>query len=228
MKFLFIDETEKFNHFGIALICIDSSKYSNISKSVLNALSKHKWDLKEEFKSTCIFSSTEGDKSIDIPTRMQIAQEIIKSNISKKNSAFNCYFGYVEGKKSAKNYELILKKLCQKIPKPQNCKNSKNVIAVYYDEMGFAKKEKDIQDIYKEVSKELSARNYLIVETPVPISSSNLTSGILLSDHIAFIALWKSLNSKERNKEEATIKQQKNDYINQLVDEIKNIKIIKC
>ena len=82
-------ETEKFDYFGLSLVCIDSTKYSSITKSVLNALNKNNWSLKEEFKSTCIFSSSNGDLKVDIETRKSIAEAIIKSNISKKNAKLN-------------------------------------------------------------------------------------------------------------------------------------------
>lgn len=224
MKFIFIDETENFGYFGLSLICIDSTKYASITKSVINALSKGKWSLSEEFKSTCIFSSSNGDKSVSIETRKKIAENIIKSNISKKNAKLSAYFSAKKGKNTAKNYICLLRSILRKIPKAQSAIQGKNLVVFFIDQLSYTSKE--IKEIIQ-ILGELSRKGYLLVEYPSFVKSSNLTSGILLADHIVYVSMWNYLNPSERDKESSNIKQQKNQYIKDLMNEIKNIKIIK-
>ncbi|MBU1974464.1 MAG: hypothetical protein KKH52_03660, partial [Nanoarchaeota archaeon] len=205
MKFIFIDETEKFGYFGISLVCIDSTKYSSITKSVLNALNKNNWSLGEEFKSTHIFSSSNGDLKIDIETRKNIAEAIIKSNISNKNAKLNAYFAVKKCKKNAKNYNLLLENIINKIPKINNAKQGKNLVAFFVDQISCSSKE-TIQLV--NTLNKLSERGYLLVEYPSFVKSSNLTGGVLLADHIAFVSMWNYLNPKTRDKEASAIKQQ--------------------
>jgi len=224
MKFIFIDETEKFGYFGLALVCIDSSKYSSITKSVLNALSKNNWSLKEEFKSTCIFSSSNGDLNITIETRKKIAEQIIKSNISNKNAKLNAYFAVKKCKKNAEDYVLLLEKILKKVPKVQTTRQGKNLVAFFVDQI--SSNAKETTQIVNTLNK-IGDRGYLLVEYPSFVKSSNLTSGVLLTDHIAYVSMWNYLNSSTRNKESSEIKQQKNQYVKDLINEIKNIKIIE-
>src|SRR3989344_7800023 len=221
MKLLFIDETAKYGYFGVSVVCIDHTKYSLIAKSVLNALNENKWSMDKEFKSTCIFSSTEGCQDVSIETRKKIAKEVIKTNISGNNARINAYFAYTKGKKSTENYQILLKKIFSQLPRASSSKSGKNLIAVFFDQLDLG------NDSLKKVMTSLSflaKKDYLLLEHPTLVKSSNLTHGIFLADHIAFVSLWKSINP-DSVREENSIKKQKNDFITELYSEIKNIKI---
>ena len=64
----------------------------------------------------------------------------------------------------------------------------------------------------------LFKRGYFMVEFPCSVSSSNSTPGVLLADHIAFISIWNSLNDNQKSGD--STKQQKDQYIQDLVNEI--------
>lgn len=224
MKLLFIDETEKFGYFGVSAIYVDHSKYNKISLSIINALSTSGWSMGKEFKSTCIFSSTQGCPNTLIETRKNIAKKIIQSNISRDNSRLTAYFAYTKGKKNIENYTELLKKIVTKIPKAPTSRNGKNLMGIFIDETdfgraAFAKIRSSLAEIHK--------KGYQIIEQPLFVESSNSTYGILLSDLIAFIALWKSLNEQAKNLEASDIKKQKNEFIGALFNDIKKIKIME-
>ena len=222
MKLLFIDETAKYGYFGISIVCMDHTKYSLIGTSILNALNKHQWSLDKEFKSTCIFSSTEGCPQIDIETRRKIAKEIIRSNISGSNARINAYFAYTKGNKNTKNYQLLLKKILSQLPRASSSKNGKNLIAVFFDQLDLGNEA--IKEVITSLSV-LAAKDYLLLEHPTLVKSSNITHGIFLADHIAFISLWKSISDSDKDLEKKPIKKMKDKFIKELFTDIKKIKI---
>jgi hypothetical protein len=224
MKLLFIDETEKFGHYGLSVVCVDHSKYNKIGLSIINALNTNGWSMDKEFKSTCIFSSTEGCPNISIETRKKIAKEIIQSNISGDNSRLTAYFAYTLGQKNIENHTKLLNKIITKLPKASTSRNGKNLMGIYHDELDIGR------TTYSQINSTLMKvheREYQIIEQPFFVQSSNSTYGILLSDHIAFIALWKSLNEQAKNQETGEIKRLKNEFIHELFNDIRKIKIIK-
>ena len=133
MKFIFIDETEWGGYFGVAVVYTDSYFYNNIALSVFNTLNKAGWDMKEEFKARGIFSSTIGDKNKSVLERMEIAKQLIRTNLSKKNSAFSAYFAYMKGNKTLQNYQKLLETIFSKINKCNIKKSGKNLISIYHD-----------------------------------------------------------------------------------------------
>ena len=225
MKFLFIDETEKFGYFGVSVIRMDSSKYGLISNSIYSSLSKRGWDLKEEFKSTHIFSRS-GDSKIDIETRKEIAFDIIKSNISQTNARFDAYFAYCQGEKNTQNYKMLLEHILTSIPRQSDRRQDKNLIAVYLDQLDFA--DRALKNFILTFGI-LENRGYTIVEHPCFVTSSNDTYGIILADLIAFISMWYVLNQKTLRNDSsiAEVKKMKNEFISKLLEEIKTITIIQ-
>ena len=228
MKFLFIDETEKFGQFGVSAVLIDHSKYPIIKKSIWNELSKYKWSFNEEFKSTQIFSSSTGDINVTVAQRMELAKRIMKTNIGEKNNRLKAYFCYSKAKRSQDLYCKLLEKIIKKLPKATNSKNGKNLIAIFVDELdgGHSYRERACKSINK-----LSERDYLLVDYPSFVKSSNHTTGILLADHIAFVANWKILSKQDKDREVSEIKKKKNEFISELHDqigEINKFKVEKC
>ncbi len=222
MKFIFIDETEKFGFFGVSVILIDSTKYSSLAKNILNAINSQGWSSDKEFKSVCIFSSSKGDTSVDIDTRKKIATKIIKTNVSKSNAKIKCFFAFRRGRKTANDYKLLLEKIFSKVPRASNARQGKNLVTVFFDQLDLTDKQKIFSSTLK-----LKERGYFITEHPVEIISSNLTPGVLLADHIAFISMWYKLNDATRDRESSEIKQRKNEYIQSLISEIRHIKIME-
>ena len=226
MKFLFIDETEQLGYFGVSLIWMDSTKYSSIRKNILDSITGGNWSIDLEFKADCIFSSKKGDKSVTIEDREKIATKIIKSNVSNSNAKIKCFFAYRKGKKDVEGYKKLLEEILSKIPKANNAKLGKNLVVVFFDQLGFGKKDKE--KIFSALRRSLLyKKKYAITEHPVEVSSSNQTPGILLADQVAFICMWYSLNDKVKDKEETDIKRQKNEYIKSLVSQLKHVKIMK-
>ena len=223
MKFLFIDETEKFGYFGVSAILIDSTKYSSIATNILNAINSENWSQDKEFKSICIFSSSNGDINISIDDRKKIATKIIKSNVSSSNATIKCFFAYKHGRKTANNYKKLLEKIFSKVSRAPTSRQGKNLITVFFDQLDYSNQHK--QTIFSSTIK-LKEKNYVITEHPVEISSSNLTPGVIFADHIAFISMWHKLNATTRNREISNIKQKKNEYIQGLVEELRHIKIM--
>ena len=205
MKFVFIDETEKLGHFGICAIVLDSSKYLKTSKSLLNILNKAKWGLNFEFKSIYIFSSSKGDQKISVKNRMKMAKRMIQTNLSKSNASFSVFFSFLKGSKSAENYEKLIAAIFKKLPKAQTSKGGKNLVCLYFDHTGFAGNELAAERI-SAAFKELSKKNYYLVEYPSSVHSSNHTAGIMLADHLAFICMWNNLHKHEQQGEKPEIR----------------------
>lgn len=224
MKFLFIDETEKFGYFGVSAVLMDSSKYDLISDSVCALLRRYGWDDSKEFKSTCIFSSSEGDCSINIETRKTIATQIIKNNISSANARFSSFFAFTKGSRDSNNYIRLLQGIIECLPKQSVQKLDKHLLSVYLDNLNWGDTIlRRVLDTFHSVG----SRGYKLVEYPGLVHSSNRTCGVMLADHIAFISLWNILNQGITSEDTSEIKKVKNEYIAGLVDEIKNIKIIE-
>lgn len=220
MKLMFVDETEQCGCFGVSLVCIDSTKYSVIAKNILNALNEKSWSLDKEFKSTCIFSSSNGDLNIEIEARKEIAEKIIQTNVSESNARVKCYFAFLRGAKNPANYKKLLEKIFSKITRANTANQGKNLIGLYFDELSYSGRDREV--IISSTTKLLD-KGYFIIEHPSEIKSSNITPGVLFADHIAFISLWNKLNSTERNQEVPEIKQKKNEYISDLVNQLRHI-----
>jgi hypothetical protein len=224
LKFLFIDETEKFGYFGVSAVLMDSSKYDLISGSVCDLLRHYGWDNSKEFKSTCIFSFSEGDCSINIETRKTIATQIIKNNISSANARFSSFFAFTKGTYNHENYILLLKHIIRALPRPSQRSSDKHLLSIYLDNLNWG--DRFIKQVLDQICS-IESRGYKLVEYPGLVHSSNKTCGVMLADHIAFISLWNILNQGTTSEDTSEIKKVKNEYIAGLVDEIKNIKIIE-
>ena len=219
MKFLFIDETEKFGYFGIAAVFIDAMKYEPIVLETSKILSETGWNLSEEFKAKNIFSSTSGDLNIDVSSRMVVAEKFIKTNVAATNVNFSSFFYYIKGVKNIENYQLLLEKIFKRLPQKRKGRPGKKLISVCYDQITM----KGIKNVFENLRKILEDKGYVLVENCFSVDSSNYTPGILLADHIAFISMWDSLNTEEREEEQDKIKLKKNEYIRNLVNELGKI-----
>lgn len=186
MKLLFFDETQdvKFtDYLGITCVIIDSTHYPIIKNNFQKILIDNKWDISQEFKGSCLFSISKGDRKISIDNRITIASDILRLNKSKANSRIKFYFVKAKSENAKDTYLKIIPLLLDKIlPKPEK-KSGKNLITLNFDHRG------DISvSEFREVSlKILKKKEYLLFEDIRKAESNFETVGILYADLFGYL-----------------------------------------
>lgn len=187
MQLVFVDETgdqENKNYFGLSLALIDSSHYRIIKSNFQSILTKNSWNKEIEFKGSCLFSSSKGDKNIDIEKRLNICSELLALNRAKNNARIK--FAYVKKDNSIDqkaDYLNYLPKLMNKVLVKAKKKNGKDLLAIHCDERSDIK----ISDINLAIEKLLIEKGYKLFENIV-ISKSNFeTVGILYADLVGYL-----------------------------------------
>jgi len=187
MQLVFVDETGdqgNQNYFGLSLALIDASHYSIIKSNFQSILTKNSWNKEIEFKGSCLFSSSRGDRNINIEQRLNICSELLALNKSRKNARIK--FAYVKKDNSQdqkSDYLEYLPKLLNKVLSKAKKTNGKNLIAIHCDERSDIK----INEIYRSIEKVLNEKGYKLFENIV-ISRSNFeTVGILYADLVGYL-----------------------------------------
>lgn len=187
MQLVFVDETGdqgNQNYFGLSLALIDASHYSIIKSNFQSILKKNSWNKKIEFKGSCLFSSSRGDRNIDIEKRLNICSELLALNKSDKNARIK--FAYVKKDNSTDqkaDYLNYLPKLINKVLLKAKKKNGKDLLSIHCDERSDIK----TSELYEAIEKLTIEKGYKLFEDIV-ISRSNFeTVGILYADLVGYL-----------------------------------------
>jgi hypothetical protein len=190
LKFIFIDEIEqphkKAGFFAVSGLVVDSRFYAILKRAVDAALGQAKWRREEEFKGRYIFSSSKGDTTVGVEARIEIVRGIVAQTTAKKNARARYYFAYNEQGKSADNYLGLLAKAIARCPKPESRKGDKTLAAVFFDQTNLVKP----GQVEEAVRPVLSKRGFTLIESPVPLASTNETAGLIAADVLAFLKSW--------------------------------------
>jgi hypothetical protein len=205
MKLIFIDEVEQPHKapgfFGIGALMVTSTFYRGLKEDVEDAFDKAGWDQEEEFKGRYLFSSTLGDTDIGVDARIEVVRTIVKGTTASKNAramfclAFNC-----DGRSEA-NYLALAERALRKCPKPPNRKGDKSLAAIFYDQTNIAESAR----ISEMAEAATEARKLTLVETPTPLTSSNGTPGLVVTDILAYLKSWDVISPNPNEAEQATL-----------------------
>jgi hypothetical protein len=184
---IFVDETgdnKLKDYFGISVAVINSNFYCRVKSDFQNILKKSSWDDQIEFKGSYLFSSSKGDKSVDIDERIDICSELLKLNVSKHNARMKFYY-FVEEKcsDSKATYLKYLPKLISKsLPKAVK-KSGKNLVALNCDRRDGI----SLDEIRKVILPVLTEKGYVLFEDIVLVNSGFNTVGILYADLVGYL-----------------------------------------
>ena|SRR5437899_1985617 len=94
MKLIFVDEIaqphKKPGFFGVATLVVNSRFYQIFKTAFDEALEQAKWSRGEEFKGRYILSSSKGDKTVAVETRVELVRAIVAPDdrTEKRTGAF--------------------------------------------------------------------------------------------------------------------------------------------
>jgi len=234
MKLIFIDEIEqpqkKPGFFAVASLVVDSRFYEILKKAFDEALEQAKWSRDEEFKGRYIFSSSKGDTTVAVETRIELVRGIVAQTTARKNARARFYFAYNEQGKTAGNYLGLVARAMSRCSRPESRKGDKALAAVFFDQTNMVK----LVQVENAVRLPLSKRGYTLVETPVPLASSNETVGLIAADVLAFLKSWDVLFPDPGEAERASlfetttnkIHADKLKGIREILDLIKRVEVI--
>ena len=189
MLLVFIDETSdsKFkDYFGLSMVTINYTKYPKIKTEFQKILRKSKWNEEKEFKGSCLFSAKSGDVNVSIDERVEIAEKVIRLNISKSNARMNFHYlkHKVAAKKHGKEYLRLLPMLLEKALPKAPTGAGKNLISVICD----YRSDINIKQISKAITPIVEKKKFVMYEDPTMASSNFNTVGILYADIIGYLA----------------------------------------
>jgi hypothetical protein len=134
MTLLFFDETSdsKFpDYFGLCCASINSLNYPSVKSEFHAILTKYKWNTACEFKGAYLFSATQGDCSIPIEVRIDIARELLDLNKAETNARIKFHYFRKKSENHKIDYLSYLPALIKKAL-PQS-KPRKNLVSVHFD-----------------------------------------------------------------------------------------------
>jgi hypothetical protein len=124
MKLIFVDEIEqphkKPGFFGVATLVVNSRFYQIFKTAFDEALEQAKWSRGEEFKGRYIFSSSKGDKTVAVETRVELVRAIVAQTTARKNARVRFYFAYNEQGKTGDNYLGLIAKSMARCARPES------------------------------------------------------------------------------------------------------------
>jgi hypothetical protein len=188
MLLIFVDETSdsKFKeYFGLSVATINHSQYKKIKNGFQDVLRKGGWDETIEFKGSYLFSATNGDKSVPIEKRIEIASGILDLNTANKNARMS--FHYVMRKKTENHKQeyldtlpLVLNKALPKATKG----TGKDIAAIYCDHRS------DITsfEVQNVIAPILKKKGFTLLEKVAMPHSNFHTVGILYADIVGYLS----------------------------------------
>ncbi|AKM83990.1 TPA: hypothetical protein DCZ46_01515 [Candidatus Campbellbacteria bacterium] len=196
MKLVFIDEfkpnSDKLNSdrlYGISVVVLDSAYYTNYKNGFEKAFTKLGWSREKELKGRYVYSSKIFE-DITIDQRLGFAEELFKLSLSEsgKKKRISVFIGIDSFDKKTGESEVYVNLLCKvlnKIGRPSNKKQDKNLIAFFLDNNDEVTRKIKESDFYSVLSEKLH-KNWIILEKPFFVSSSNLLPGIIFADFISY------------------------------------------
>ncbi|MBO6558810.1 MAG: hypothetical protein JJ957_20210 [Pseudomonadales bacterium] len=189
MLFVFVDESgdSKFkDYLGICVVTINYTKYAKVKSEFQDILRNSNWDESIEFKGSCLFSASSGDRAVPIDERIDIAEKVVELTNSKANARINFHYLRTEAapEDHSKEYLRLLPVLLDKaIPKaPKGA--GKNIATIHLDQ----RDDQDIVELREQVVPVFQEKNYVMFEEPQMHVSNFNTVGILYADIIGYLA----------------------------------------
>ncbi len=205
LKFIFIDEVEqpqkKPGFFGVSTLVVDSRFYCTLKVGLEQAFDHAKWSRGHEFKGRYIFSSSKGDTSVPVEARIELVRSIVGKTTAKKNARARFYFAHNNDGKTPGNYLDLIGKAAARCPKSDSRKGDKPLVAVFFDQTDMIKPS-HLEEIVRPI---LLKRGLTLVETPVPLASSNATAGLIATDVLAYLKSWDVLYPNPGETEQSSL-----------------------
>ena len=196
MRLIFVDESYQKNNLGVCMVSIDAALYSKLKMTHIEILDAHNWRHKEdiEFKAAEIFSSTKGDKSVNIEERKEIAYLLMENTIAVKNARMDIFFARkkIEAKKRWEfYYEIVPLMLSESLKrKARRKEHHKNLCQIFLD--GFEGKREDKErkkKFRREIASIVKKRKFTFFEDIFYVKSTIYCVGIIYADLIAYFKM---------------------------------------
>jgi hypothetical protein len=234
MKFVFLDEVEqpqkKPGFFAVSTLVVDSRFYRALKEGLENAFEQANWSPDIEFKGRYIFSSSKGDKSVSVEARIEVVRAIVAKTTAKKNARARFCFAHNGDGKTPENYLHLVGKAAARCPRPDSRKGDKALVAVYFDQTELV----SASQVEKVVRPVLAKRDLFLVETAVPLGSSNATAGLIAADVLAYLKSWDVLYPDPKEADRASLFETSVDKlhadklrtIREILDLIKSVEVV--
>jgi hypothetical protein len=184
MKLLFFDETsdDKFKEYlGVCCAAIDARNYPRVKSEFQAILKKYGWSTKNEFKGNVLFSASQGDKSVSVETRVQIAEDILNLNVAKKNARIQFHYFRKNSQSPKEDYLACIPEIIRKaLPRTTA---PKNLVSVHFDH----RSDIDLADLRSAVIPAVEESGYILFEDIAMPTSRYETVGILYADLIGYL-----------------------------------------
>lgn len=183
---IFIDETsdKKFkDYFGLCCATINSSFYPEIKRKFQDILLNFGWDTSLEFKGSFLFSASQGDVSVPVEERVEIAKEILSLNKSTTNARIKFHYFAAKSANQREDYLRFLPIVLKKSLPSAKKKGDKDLVTIHCDH----RSDIGCTEIRKVLYPVLEERGFALFEDIHMPTSRFETVGILYADIVGYL-----------------------------------------
>lgn len=208
MKLIFVDETQNKRHpqfYGVCGVSIDEIHYPQVARKVEESFRQSGWDPENEFKGSCLFSVSKGDKDVLVEKRIELADKLIAINVAKKNARMSAAFAWNHGGDRSDNHLFLLSHVLNKLLQSQAARKTPKPCVVFADRNGKI----SLNEQRKAVRSILDNKNHCLVEDVNILQGWHPTQvGLCLCDLIAYLASWKCTTSDDGEAQKSLFEQE--------------------